>query len=65
MTNSEFAKTNKDFLKACVNVTKINGYQDFKPSTRQASKWRNRKGMAWKTANQPLDADGKTAPHVS
>lgn len=50
MTNSEFAKTDKKFLKACETVI-YNGYVKFKPSTRQASKWRMCKGIAWKTAN--------------
>jgi hypothetical protein len=54
MTNSEFAKTDKTFLAACENVTRINLYQNFKPSTRQASKWRNKKGIAWKVANKPV-----------
>lgn len=50
LTNSEFAKTDKKFLKACETVI-YNGYVNFKPSTRQASKYRMNKGIAWKTAN--------------
>lgn len=50
MTNAEFAKTNQTFLSACKKVTEIEGYQDFKPSARQASKWRRQKGIAWKVA---------------
>lgn len=46
MTNAEFAKTDKKFIKACSIVR-----SDFKPSARQASKWRRRKGIAWKTVN--------------
>lgn len=51
MTNRKFAETNEDFLKACEDVKCINQFQDFKPSTRQASRWRNRKGIAWKIAH--------------
>jgi len=50
MTNAEFAKTDKKFLEACERVTRIYNYRDFKPSTRQASKWRNQKGIAWKVS---------------
>ncbi len=50
MTNLEFAKTNKEFLEACTEVAQMNHYQKFKPSTRQASRWRNQKGIAWKAA---------------
>lgn len=42
ITNAEFAKNNKEFQKACAKVG-----LDF--SSRQASKWRNRKGKAWKS----------------
>jgi len=48
-TNAEFAKTDKKFIEACDQV--LNRYQNFKPSTRQASKWRMRKGIAWKMVN--------------
>ena len=48
MTNAEFAKIDKLFLKACENVTMLNGYEKFKPSARQASKWQRKKGIAWK-----------------
>lgn len=41
MTNREFAKTNEDFQEACKHVK-------LKPTTRQASKWKMRKGLAWK-----------------
>lgn len=50
MTNAEFAKTDEKFLNACEAVTRVNRYQSFKPSPRQASKWRNEKGIAWKVA---------------
>lgn len=54
MTNVEFAKMDKSFLVACKMVKTLNGLQNFKPSTRQASKWRMKKGIAWKTANTSL-----------
>lgn len=41
MKNAEFAKKNEDFIKACEK----SGIQ---PTIRQASKWRNRKGKAYK-----------------
>ena len=41
MTNSEFAKTNKKFKEFC-KIANVN------PTTRQASKWRNQKGTAYK-----------------
>ena len=41
MTNREFAKTNMEFGEACKRVK-------LKPTTRQASKWRRKKGLAWK-----------------
>ena len=43
MTNREFAEQDKTFIEACERT-------DIKPTTRQASKWRNHKGMAYKTA---------------
>ena len=42
MTNQEFSDTDKSFLEAC-------GKAKIEPTTRQASKWRNHKGMAYKT----------------
>ena len=41
MTNREFAKTDKRFVEAC-------GSAEVKPTVRQASKWRRKKGKAWK-----------------
>ena len=41
MSNKEFALTNKDFLSACLKA-------DTPATKRQASKWRNNKGKAWK-----------------
>lgn len=52
MTHAEFAKTNEEFLEACKKVASMNSYQNFKPSTRQASKWRNHKGIAYKVAKR-------------
>jgi hypothetical protein len=40
MTNKEFAATNEEFKSVC---TKLN----IKPTKRQASKWRMKKGSAW------------------
>jgi len=40
-TNKEFASKNEEFQKACEKV-------NIKPTTRQASKWRMKKGLAWK-----------------
>jgi len=41
MTNTEFAAKNEEFKKACEEA-------NLKPTPRQASKWRNKKGLAWK-----------------
>jgi len=41
MTNRQFAKTNGEFQKACKQV-------GLEPTTRQASKWRRKLGLAWK-----------------
>jgi hypothetical protein len=43
MTNAEFAQKDKKFQNACRLV-------DLPVSTRQASKWRNKKGLAFKSA---------------
>ena len=45
MTNKEFAETNEDFREACSMV----GEKGIDPTTRQASKWRKRRGIAYKT----------------
>ena len=37
-----FAETDKAFINAC-------GEADIKPTARQASKWRNKRGLAYKT----------------
>ena len=51
MTNKEFSETNEVFLNACSKVQMMNGFQGFSPTMRQASKWRNGKGVAFKVAN--------------
>ena len=48
ITNKEFEKTTV-FQNACQIVTRLNRYQSFKPSKRQASKWRMKKGIAYNT----------------
>lgn len=40
-TNEKFSKTNEEFKKACEEA-------NIKPTKRQASKWRDEKGLAWK-----------------
>ncbi len=40
-TNKEFSESDTQFLQACINAK-------IKPTTRQASKWRMKKGKAWK-----------------
>ena len=39
-TNDKFYKENQEFIFACEKV-------DIKPTRRQASKWRNKKGLAY------------------
>jgi hypothetical protein len=41
MSNKEFAKTDQAFISACGKV-------GIDPTKRQASKWRNKKGKAYK-----------------
>lgn len=41
MTNKTFAKYDMKFIQACEKI-------GIKPTKRQASKWRMRKGSAWK-----------------
>ena len=53
MTNKEFAEQNKEFRKACVVASSIEAKKGRKadsimPTTRQASKYRNKKGLAYK-----------------
>ena len=44
MTNKEFANNVQSFNDACRKI-------EIKPTSRQASKWRMKKGIAYKTAN--------------
>jgi len=46
-TNKEFAET-KDFQESCRRANGVN------PTTRQASKYRNKKGSAWKNDHNLL-----------
>lgn len=48
MTNAKFAETDKSFRAACkrVIIDKANN-TSLPPTTRQASKWRRGKGLAW------------------
>ena len=43
-TNAKFASDNDEFISACANA-------EIKPTARQAGKWRNRKGKAWKLSH--------------
>lgn len=43
-TNKDFAKDIQMFIKACTAV-------NISPTARQASKWRMKKGLAYKAAN--------------
>jgi len=45
MTNAEFAKSNKEFIAACEAVK-------LPPTSRQASKWVNQRGKAFKVGKQ-------------
>ena len=54
MTNAEFVETNVEFLEACKQTITTNEHKDLKPSRRQASKWRRRKGIAWKIGRPEL-----------
>jgi hypothetical protein len=40
MTNSKFSRTNQEFKDSCSRA-------NIEPTTRQASKWRSKKGKAW------------------
>lgn len=41
LTNKEFSEQDEKFVKVCKD-------NNIEPTTRQASKWRNKKGSAWK-----------------
>ncbi len=47
ITNAKFAKEDKTFIKMCNNAT-------VKATKRQASKFRMKKGIAWKVKNMGL-----------
>jgi len=40
-SNQKFSETNNEFIEACKEA-------NIKPTKRQASEWRNQKGLAWK-----------------
>jgi len=51
MTNQKFAETNDEFIQACGKIPwkdKEGKPTTLPPTSRQASKWRNKKGLAWK-----------------
>jgi len=51
MTNRSFAENNEEFRKACTKVPwkdKDGNSTTLPPTARQASKWRMKKGLAWK-----------------
>jgi hypothetical protein len=50
MRNKTFAETNQKFNMACKALSKTIEFKDFKPTTRQASKFRNKRGIAYKFA---------------
>jgi len=45
MTNKEFAKTDENFRSLCKKL-------DVEPTKRQASKFRMKKGIVWKSRNK-------------
>lgn len=47
MSNARFAKEDQNFIKACAMARQITGVI-VNPTTRQASKFRNKKGLAFK-----------------
>lgn len=58
MTNKEFAEINEDFQEACEHV-------ELKSTTRQASKWRMRKGLAWKEGRKQWPNPKKKNPKTA
>ena len=51
MTNQKFAETNEEFIHACGKIPwkdKEGKSTTLPPTSRQASKWRNKQGLAWK-----------------
>lgn len=58
MTNKEFAEGNEDFQAACANIPwkdKDGRPSSLPPTSRQASKWRNHKGLAYKEGREKKD----------
>lgn len=51
ITNKQFAENNEEFRKACEAL-------EIKPTTRQASKWRMKKGKAWKERPTGNESNG-------
>lgn len=46
INNHSFSKENNEFINACAKASEILG-KEIKPTRRQASKYRNKKGMAY------------------
>jgi len=49
MNNKEFAETNERFKSTCERLAQFEMFKDLSPTKRQASKWRRRKGAAYKS----------------
>jgi len=61
LTNAKFAKENEIFLKACAIVQQNPpDYKMFKSTTRQASKFRMRKGIAYRSCVGDLPKEVRT-----
>ncbi len=56
MTNAKFAKEDKNFINACNHVKMVLGVE-VNPTTRQASKYRNKKGLAYKVGKPGIDLE--------
>lgn len=46
ITNDKFCKENQEFINACSKASEVLG-KEIKPTRRQASKFRNKKGQAY------------------
>ena len=46
ITNDKFCKENREFINACAKASEVIG-KEVKPTRRQASKYRNKKGIAY------------------
>ena len=61
LTNVKFAKENVVFIKACTIVQQnLPDYKTFRPTTRQASKFRMRKGIAYRNYIGDLPKEVRT-----